>query len=133
MKKIAKTLIDTKILDRALAVGVLCEAAFVIAAHYRPFLGLHFGLFACMMIAGTAALLYARNAGVGICVGGSANETDQSTRITTHIALACRADLMLGKPGGGSDEALMLQTNEMLRALALLHHHQATPTANSPK
>src|SRR3569832_1884351 len=65
MKKIARTLIDAKILDRALAVGVLCEAAFVIAAHYRPFLGLHFGLFACMMIAGTAALLYARDGARG--------------------------------------------------------------------
>ena len=69
MKKIAKTLIDTKILDRALAVGVLCEAAFVIAAHYRPFLGLHFGLFACMMIAGTAALLYARDLARGYVIG----------------------------------------------------------------
>ena len=69
MKKIAKTLIDTKILDRALAVGVLCEAAFVIAAHYRPFLGLHFGLFACMMIAGTAALLYARDLARGYVMG----------------------------------------------------------------
>ena len=61
MKKIAKTLIDTKILDRALAVGVLCEVAFVVAGHYRPFLAHHFGLFACMMIAGTASLLYARD------------------------------------------------------------------------
>ena len=69
MKKIAKTLIDTKILDRALAVGVLCEAAFVLAAHYRPFLGLHFGLFACMMIAGTAALLYARDLARGYVMG----------------------------------------------------------------
>src|SRR6201995_6147108 len=69
MKKIAKTLIDAKILDRALAVGVLCEAAFVIAAHYRPFLGLHFGLFACMMIAGTAALLYARDLARGYIIG----------------------------------------------------------------
>src|SRR6201992_1862525 len=69
MKKIAKTLIDTKILDRALAVGVLCEAAFVIAAHYRPFLGLHFGLFGVMMIAGTAALLYARDLARGYVMG----------------------------------------------------------------
>ena len=62
MKKIAKTLVDAKILDRALAVGVLCEAGFVLAGHFRPFLDLHFGLFASMMIAGTAALLYAARA-----------------------------------------------------------------------
>ena len=69
MKKIARTLIDAKILDRALAVGVLCEAAFMVAGHFRPFLALHFGLFACMMIAGTAALLYARDLARGYVMG----------------------------------------------------------------
>jgi hypothetical protein len=69
MKKIAKTLIDAKILDRALAVGVLCEAGFVIAGHFRPFLDLHFGLFASMMIAGTASLLYARDLARGYVAG----------------------------------------------------------------
>ena len=69
MKKIAKTLIDAKILDRAMAVGVLCEAAFVLVGHFRPFLDLHFGLFGCMMIAGTAALLYARDLARGYTMG----------------------------------------------------------------
>ena len=69
MKKIAKTLIDAKILDRALAAGVLCEAGFVLAGHFRPFLDLHFGLFASMMIAGTAALLYARDLARGYIAG----------------------------------------------------------------
>src|SRR5579872_1472496 len=69
MRKIAKTLVDAKILDRALAVGVLCEAGFVLTGHFRPFLGLHFGLFACMMIAGTAALLYARDLARGYVIG----------------------------------------------------------------
>jgi hypothetical protein len=69
MKKIAQSLIDTKILDRALAVGVLCEAGLVLMAHYRPMLGVHFGLFACMMIAGTAALLYARDLARGYVMG----------------------------------------------------------------
>ena len=69
MKKIAKTLIDTKILDRALAVGVVLEAAFMIAGHFRPMLDIHFGLFAVMMIAGTAALLYARDLARGYVKG----------------------------------------------------------------
>ena len=69
MKKIAKSLIDAKILDRAMAVGVLCEAAFVLTGHFRPFLDLHFGLFGCMMIAGTAALLYARDLARGYTMG----------------------------------------------------------------
>lgn len=52
--------------------------------------------------------------------GGTANETDHSTRISTHMGLACQPDFMLSKPGLGADEALMIQTNEMARTLALL-------------
>src|SRR5436190_20307624 len=69
MKQIAKTLVDAKILDRALIVGVLLEAGFVALGHFRPFLTLHFGLFGCMMIAGTAALLYARDLARGYVAG----------------------------------------------------------------
>jgi methylaspartate ammonia-lyase len=66
------------------------------------------------------AVLYARAKGMGCCLGGSGNETDQSTRITAQIGLACRPDFLLSKPGFGGDEALMIQSNEMLRALALI-------------
>ena len=66
------------------------------------------------------ALLYCRESGMGACLGGSANETDQSARICTHVALACQPSFMLSKPGLGADEALMIQTNEMARALALI-------------
>ena len=69
MKQIAKTLIDTKILDRALLVGVLLEAGFMLLGHYRPFLTKYFGLFGCMMIAGTAGLLYARDLARGYVAG----------------------------------------------------------------
>jgi hypothetical protein len=69
MKQIAKTLIDTKILDRALLVGVLLEAGFMVLGHYRPFITKYFGLFGCMMIAGTAALLYARDLARGYVAG----------------------------------------------------------------
>jgi methylaspartate ammonia-lyase len=66
------------------------------------------------------AVLYARERGMGCCLGGSGNETDQSARITAQIGLACQPDFLLSKPGFGGDEALMIQTNEMLRALALI-------------
>jgi methylaspartate ammonia-lyase len=66
------------------------------------------------------AVLYCKSHGMGACLGGTANETDHSTRISTHIGLACRPDFMLSKPGLGADEALMIQTNEMARTLALL-------------
>jgi methylaspartate ammonia-lyase len=63
---------------------------------------------------------YAHSKGMGCCLGGSGNETDQSARITAQIGLACRPDFLLSKPGFGGDEALMIQTNEMLRTLALI-------------
>jgi methylaspartate ammonia-lyase len=66
------------------------------------------------------AVLYCKANGMGACLGGTANETDQSTRITCHIGLACQPDFMLSKPGLGADEALMIQTNEMARTLAIL-------------
>jgi methylaspartate ammonia-lyase len=66
------------------------------------------------------AVLYCKSRGMGACLGGTANETDQSTRISCHMGLACRPDFMLSKPGLGADEALMIQTNEMARTLAIL-------------
>ena len=66
------------------------------------------------------AVLYAREKGMGCCLGGSGNETDQSARITAQIGLACQPDFLLSKPGFGGDEALMIQTNEMVRTLALI-------------
>ena|ERR1700761_6825414 len=69
MQKIARTLVDAKILDRALVVGIVLEAAFMTAGHYRPLLDIHFGLFGVMMIAGTAALLYARDLARGYVKG----------------------------------------------------------------
>jgi methylaspartate ammonia-lyase len=66
------------------------------------------------------AVLYVREKGMGCCLGGSGNETDQSARITAQIGLACQPDFLLSKPGFGGDEALMIQANEMLRTLALI-------------
>jgi methylaspartate ammonia-lyase len=66
------------------------------------------------------AVLYARDKGMGCCLGGSGNETDQSARITAQIVLATRPSFLLSKPGFGGDEALMIQMNEMLRTLALI-------------
>lgn len=65
-------------------------------------------------------VLYCKSHGMGACLGGTANETDHSARISTHVGLACQPDFMLSKPGLGADEALMIQTNEMARTLAIL-------------
>jgi methylaspartate ammonia-lyase len=66
------------------------------------------------------AVIYCRSRGMGSSLGGTANETDHSARICTHVGLACSPDFMLSKPGLGVDEALMIQTNEMARTLAIL-------------
>jgi methylaspartate ammonia-lyase len=66
------------------------------------------------------ALLYCRARGVGAYLGGSANETDVSARVSAHVAIACNADVLIAKPGQGVDEALMLLGNEMRRTLALM-------------
>ncbi|MGH7063746.1 MAG: methylaspartate ammonia-lyase [Stellaceae bacterium] len=76
------------------------------------------------------AVLYARAKGMGSCLGGSGNETDQSARITAQVGLATQPDFLLSKPGFGGDEALMIQTNEMVRTLALIEA-RAAPGATS--
>ena len=78
------------------------------------------------------AVLYARRNGMGCCLGGSGNETDQSARITAQIGLACRPDFLLSKPGFGGDEALMIQTNEMLRTLALIEASRGLNAPSAP-
>jgi methylaspartate ammonia-lyase len=65
------------------------------------------------------AVLYCKDKGVGAYVGGSANETDQSARVSAHIAMATRADILIAKPGEGTDEALVVEYNEMKRILSL--------------
>ena len=65
------------------------------------------------------SLLYCRSKGIGAYCGGSANETDQSARISANIALACRADILMVKPGQGVDEGVLILRNEMARTLAL--------------
>ena len=66
------------------------------------------------------ALLHCREKGAGVYLGGSANETDQSARLSAHVGLACRADFIMNKPGQGVDEGLAVLTNEMSRTLALI-------------
>lgn len=66
------------------------------------------------------AVLFCKANGMGCCLGGTANETDLSARITAQIALATDPDFMLSKPGIGADEGIMILTNEMLRTLALV-------------
>ena len=65
------------------------------------------------------AVLCCREAGMGCYLGGTANETHQSSRVTTHIGMATGPDFLLSKPGMGGDESYALMVNEMHRLIAL--------------
>jgi methylaspartate ammonia-lyase len=65
------------------------------------------------------AALYVRARGIGAYIGGTSNETDQSARVSAHVALATRPAFALAKPGN-NDLGYMIMRNEMLRALALI-------------
>jgi methylaspartate ammonia-lyase len=64
------------------------------------------------------AVLACRAVGVGAFLGGSCCETDLSAKVTVHVALAVRPDILMAKPGMGVDEGMMLVQNEMARTLA---------------
>lgn len=66
------------------------------------------------------AVLFCKRERMGVCLGGTGNETDHSARVCSQIGLATRPDFMLTKPGLGGDEAIMIQANEMARGLVLL-------------
>jgi len=66
------------------------------------------------------AVTYCKRKGVFPYLGGSCNETDQSARVSVHVALATSPLQMLAKPGMGVDEGLMIVRNEMARALGIL-------------
>jgi methylaspartate ammonia-lyase len=68
------------------------------------------------------AALYCKRSGVAAFLGGTCNGTDQSTRVTVHVALATQADLIYNKPGMGVDEGYMIVFNEMQRTLRLLEY-----------
>lgn len=70
------------------------------------------------------AILYCNSKGVGSYCGGTCNETDQSAKTTTNVAIACRAIQCLAKPGMGVDEGYMIVKNEMNRVIALANRRK---------
>jgi len=64
------------------------------------------------------AVLACKAADVGALLGGSYAETELSARASVHVALATQPDLIMAKPGVGTDEAISLVQNEMARTLA---------------
>ena len=65
------------------------------------------------------AIIYCKDKHVGAYCGGTCNETNISAECTTNIAIACKADQCLAKPGMGCDEGFMIVKNEINRVVAL--------------
>lgn len=65
------------------------------------------------------AILYCKKHGMGAYLGGTCNETDRSSQVCAHIAMAISPVQYLAKPGMGVDEGYMIVYNEMKRILAL--------------
>jgi len=61
---------------------------------------------------------------MGAYLGGSVTETDQSSRLGAHVAMATQPDQILARPGMGVDEGHMIVYNEMARIAALLSRTQ---------
>lgn len=72
------------------------------------------------------AVLTCKQAGIGALLGGSCAETDLSARVSAHVALATRPDLIMAKPGMGVHEGISIVENEMNRTLAWTEHQSAT-------
>ncbi len=70
------------------------------------------------------AVFICRKKGLGAYIGGTVNGTDQSARVSAHVALATQADFLLAKPGQGVDEGLMIEYNEMQRTLTLIKNRK---------
>jgi methylaspartate ammonia-lyase len=71
------------------------------------------------------AVLACQAADVGALLGGSYAETELSARTSVHVALATQPDLIMAKPGVGTDEAISLVQNEMARTLACIRERAA--------
>ena len=71
------------------------------------------------------AVLACKKAETGVLLGGSYTETEISARASVHVALATQPDLIMAKPGVGTDEAISLVQNEMARTLACIRERAA--------
>jgi methylaspartate ammonia-lyase len=65
------------------------------------------------------AVLYCKERGIGAYQGGTCNETDRSSQVCVHLAMATSPIQILAKPGMGVDEGYMIVFNEMERILAI--------------
>lgn len=65
------------------------------------------------------AVIFCNKEGVDAYLGGTCNETNRSSEVCAHIAMATSPIQYLAKPGMGVDEGFMIVYNEMSRILVL--------------
>ena len=70
------------------------------------------------------AIIYCNEKNIGAYCGGTCNETNVSSEVTTNIAIGAKAIQILAKPGMGVDEGIMIVKNEMNRVLALANNRK---------
>lgn len=68
------------------------------------------------------AILLCHEHGVGAYLGGSCVETDISARMSVHVAVAGKAQMILAKPGMGVDEGVSIVGNELSRLLTHIQY-----------
>ena len=92
-------MVDLKILRRAIMVGVIFELMLVAMGHYRPRFRPTFELFGCMLIAGVAGLLYARDLargyGAGALGGAAVGAVCGLVAVAAASLLGDRPDLFI--------------------------------------
>ena len=92
-------MVDLKILRRAIMVGVIFELLLVAMGHFRPRFRPTFELFGCMLIAGVAGLLYARDLargyGAGALGGAAIGATCGIVAVASASLLGDRPDLYI--------------------------------------
>ena len=92
-------MVDLKILRRAITVGVFFELVLVAMGHVRPRFRPTFELFGCMLIAGVAGLLYARDLargyGAGALGGAAVGAVSGLVAVAVASLLGDRPDLFI--------------------------------------
>ncbi|HWY63060.1 MAG TPA: hypothetical protein VNW15_14255 [Rhizomicrobium sp.] len=92
-------MVDLKILRRAIMVGVFFELVLVAMGHFRPRFRPTFELFGCMLIAGVAGLLYARDLargyGSGALGGAAVGAVCGLVAVATASLMGDRPDLFI--------------------------------------
>ena len=92
-------MVNLTILRRAILVGVVFELLLVVAAHFYPWLKPNFLLFGCMLMAGVAGLLYARDLargfGAGALGGAAVGALCGVVAVSTANVLGDRPDLYI--------------------------------------